>query len=111
MRIISQNRDTSVEFDNVILKICNGSLIYAYPYANQSSALVLGKYESNERTREVFDDIHNAYSPYKLIHKEVSFDKIPSFFNLNNIMVPAIEKSDIDFTSICDSVVYYMPEE
>ena len=59
MRIISQNRDISVEFDKVILKICNGSLIYAYPYANQSSALVLGKYVSQERAREVFEDIHS----------------------------------------------------
>lgn len=59
MRIISQDRDISVEFDNVILKICNGSLIYAYPYANQSSALVLGKYASQERAREVFEDMHS----------------------------------------------------
>ena len=59
MRIISQNRDISVEFNNVILKICNVSLIYAYPYTNQSSAIVLGKYESQERAREVFEDIHS----------------------------------------------------
>lgn len=58
MRIISQNRDISVEFDNVILKICNGSLIYAYPYANQSEVIVLGKYASQERAIEVFDNIH-----------------------------------------------------
>lgn len=60
MRIISQNRDISVEFDNVILKICNGSLIYAYPYANQATAIVLGKYESRERAQEVFDLIHES---------------------------------------------------
>ena len=59
MRIISQNRDISVEFDNVILKICNGSLIYAYPYANQATAIVLGKYASQERAIEVFEDIHS----------------------------------------------------
>lgn len=59
MRIISQNRDISVEFDKVILKICNGSLIYAYPYANQAATLVLGKYVSPERAREVFEDIHS----------------------------------------------------
>lgn len=59
MRIISQNRDISVEFNNVVLKICNGSLIYAYPYANQATAIVLGKYESQERAIEVFEDIHS----------------------------------------------------
>lgn len=60
MRIISQNRDISVEFNNVILKICNGSLIYAYPYANQSSVFILGKYASHERAQEVFDLIHES---------------------------------------------------
>ena len=59
MRIISQNRDISVEFDNVILKICNESLIYAYPYANRSDAIVLGKYASHERARDVFEDMHS----------------------------------------------------
>lgn len=59
MRIISQNGDISVEFNNVILKICNGSLIYACPYANQSDVIVLGKYASQERAREVFEDIHS----------------------------------------------------
>ena len=58
MRIISQNKDISVEFDNVVLKICNGSLIYACPYANQSDVIVLGKYVSQERARDVFDSIH-----------------------------------------------------
>ena len=58
MRIISQNRDISVEFDNVILKICNGSVIYAYPYASQAEVIVLGKYASHERARDVFDNIH-----------------------------------------------------
>lgn len=60
MRIISQNRDISVEFDNVILKICNVSLIYAYPYANRSDAIVLGKYASQERAQDVFDRIHRC---------------------------------------------------
>ena len=59
MRIISQNRDISVEFDNVILKICNGSLIYAYSYANHAEVIVLGKYASQARARGVFDNIHS----------------------------------------------------
>ena len=68
MRIISQNRDISVEFDNVILKICNGSLIYAYPYANQATTLVLGKYESRERAQDVFDRIHRLISLENLFY-------------------------------------------
>lgn len=58
MRIISQSRDISVEFDNVFLKICNVSLIYAFSYSNQSDVIILGKYKSHERALEVFDSIH-----------------------------------------------------
>lgn len=68
MRIISQNRDISVEFDNVILKICNGSLIYAYPYANNTDVIVLGKYESRERAQEIFDSIHSSIGFKKLFY-------------------------------------------
>ena len=60
MRIISQNRDISVEFDNVILKICNESVIYAYPCSDPLTTLVLGKYESRERAQEIFDSIHSS---------------------------------------------------
>ena len=113
MRIISQNRDISVEFDNVILKICNISLIYAYPYANQTTALVLGKYESKERAREVFDDIHNAYSPVGLITCALSEEQEAQFIGSENVkqnvvMMPVESKDWV--VSTYDNYVYYMPE-
>lgn len=112
MRIISQNRDISVEFNNVILKICNGSLIYAYPYANQSAVLVLGKYESQERAREVFEDIHNAYAPVGIITTNLTEKQTKPFIGSANINMPVI-KMDEPGTAITifNEIVYYMPEE
>ena len=112
MRIISQNRDISVEFDNVILKICNVSLIYAYPYANQATALVLGKYESHERAKEVFEDIHNAYAPVGIITTYLTEEQTKAFIGSANLNMPVIKMDETD-TGITtyNEVVYYMPEE
>ena len=112
MRIISQNRDISVEFDNVILKICNGSLIYAYPYANQEEVIVLGKYKSQERAREVFNDIHNAYAPVGIITTNLTEEQTKPFIGSANLNMPVI-KMDEPGTAIStyNEIVYYMPEE
>lgn len=113
MRIVSQNRDISVEFDNVILKICNGSLIYAYPYANQAEVIVLGKFASPERTREVFEDIHNAYAPVNLITCALTEEEIKQFIGSENVK-PRIIMMPEDREWVADThdnQVYYMPEK
>lgn len=113
MRIISQNRDISVEFDNVILKICNGNLIYAYPYANQSEVIVLGKYASQERAREVFEDIHDAYVPAYSISDAFTEDQIREMLiRSKNIVANNITNvgQDACITTF-DNYVYLMPEE
>lgn len=112
MRIISQNRDISVEFDNVILKICNGSLIYAYPYANQAATLVLGKYVSPERAREVFEDIHNAYAPVGIITTNLTEEQTKAFIGSVNLHAQVIQMDEPN-TGITtyNEFVYYMPEE
>lgn len=111
MRIISQNRNVSIEFDNVILKICNVSLIYAYPYANNSDVIVLGKYESQERAREVFKDIHNAYAPVGIITTNLKEEQTKPFIGSANLNMPVIKMDELD-TGITtyNEIVYYMPE-
>lgn len=112
MRIISQNRDISVEFDNVILKICNGSLIYAQPYANQAEVFVLGKFASPERAREVFEDIHNAYAPVGIITSNLTKEQTMAFIGSANLHVPVIQMDEPN-TGITtyNEIVYYMPEK
>jgi len=54
MRIVTQNRNTSIEFDGSEIHTQYGSLIY---HTNLSRGN-LGKYESEERAMEVFDEMH-----------------------------------------------------
>ena len=113
MRIISQDRNISVEFDNVILKICNSSLIYAYPYANQSEVIVLGKYASQERAREVFEDIHKAYAPVYSISNNLSEAEITDMLlPSNNVMARNILNTGCEMClTTYGDYVYSMPEE
>lgn len=113
MRIISQTRDISVEFNNVILKICNGSLIYAYPYANQAEVIVLGRYKSQERAREVFEDIHKAYAPVYSISNNLIADEIKDMLlPSNNVLARNIlNTGDAMCLTTYDDYVYRMPEE
>ena len=112
MRIISQNRDISVEFDNVILKICNGNLICACPYANQSDVIILGKYASQERAIEVFEDIHNAYAPVRIITTNLTEEQTKAFIGSVNLHAQVIQMDEPN-TGITtyNEVVYCMPEE
>ncbi len=106
MRVVSQSRRYSVDFDRSIF-LTQDNIIYA-KIGNDN--IVFGKYESEERAAEVFEDMHKAYSPYRLIYNIVPVEQIQTSVDLKNFMVPQIEKADIDCTALSDSIVYYMPE-
>ncbi len=113
MRIISQNRDISVEFDNVILKICNGSLICAYPYANQPEMVVIGKYESQERAAEVFEDLHNAYSRMPVLFQNIDLsDDVRELMKKCEVRGVITRCPDVPpKVEFVDNLVYRMPKE
>lgn len=57
MRVVSQNRDFSFEFENTVswMQDC-----YIYAKVDMTSQLI-GKYKSEQRAREVFMNMHNKY--------------------------------------------------
>ena len=110
MRVVSQNKNYSFDFDRTVFWT-QYNVIYA-KIGNESIAI--GQYKSEERAAEVFNDIHNLYCPYKIDFKKIYSEHIGpnvGLLNMNIFMIPQIEQSDIDYKSICDSVVFYMPEE
>ena len=107
MRIISQNRMYSFDFDRTVFWV-QFEIIYA---KIGTESIAIGQYESDERAAEVFEDMHKAYSPYRLIYKSVPVEQIQMGIDLNDFIVPQIEKTDIDCTELSDSIVYYMPKE
>lgn len=89
MRVVSQNRSFSFDFDRTIFWRQYG-VIYA-KVGNES--ILIGNYKTEERAAEVFDDMHMAYyrdaSAYMTEDFSLPFD-------------PKLERRV--------NTVYYMPE-
>ena len=107
MRVVSQNRNYSFDFGRTIFWT-QYNIIYA---KIGTESIAIGQYESEERAAEVFEDMHNAYSPYGLICDKLSEEQIQAFCGSKNLRMPVINMDNMDCTvTTYDSVVYYMPE-
>lgn len=114
MRIVSQRRDLSVDVDRVIIKIDYGKLLYAVSLSDsREQIMLLGKYDTPERAKEVFEDIHKAYAPVysisdKLTEEEICKMLLPSSNVVANNIINT--GSEMCLTTY-DNYVYYMPEK
>lgn len=108
MRIISQNRKHSMNFDRVHLWM-QENIIYA-SFANER--FVIGAYASEKRAAEVFLDIHNAYAPVGIIATNLNEAQIEPFIGSDNVSLNVIEMNEpgTDITAY-DSYIYWMPEK
>lgn len=108
MRIVSQKRDLSVDFDRCEIWM-QDNVIYRRIGVNSK---VIGIYATPERAVEVFEDIHKAYSPYGLICDKLSEEQVSTFVGSKNVRFPVIYMDDMDCTvTTYDQIVYYMPKE
>lgn len=108
MRIVSQNKTMSFNFDQIELWF-QSNMLYAR-HGNDSK--VLGQYETEERAAEVFQDIHNAYAPVTIICQEMSEDQVHKLIGSKNINATCIQTGNVDQSiTTYDDRVYYMPEE
>lgn len=110
MRIVSQSRDLSVEFNQC--EIWTQSNIIYRRIGTDSK--VIGVYATSKRAKEVFADIHNAYNPVGLITCGLTEEQIKQFIGSENVklktvMMPVENKDWV--VSTYDNIVYYMPEE
>ena len=107
MRVVSQNRGFSFDFDRTVFWT-QYNIIYA---KIGTESIAIGQYESEERAAEVFEDMHKAYGPYGLICDKLSEEQIQAFCGSKNLRMPVINMDNMDCTvTTYDSVVYYMPE-
>lgn len=108
MRVISQNRMYSVNFDNVVFWR-QYEMIYAKAGIEN---IVFGQYESEERAAEVFLDIHNAYAPVGIISTNLNEAQIEPFIGSENVSVNIIQMNDLSSEiTTYDNYVYWMPEK
>ena len=107
MRVVSQNKNYSFDFDRTVFWT-QYNIIYA---KIGTESIAIGQYESEERAAEVFEDMHKAYGPYGLICDKLSEEQIQAFCGSKNLRMPVINMDNMDCTvTTYDSVVYYMPE-
>lgn len=109
MRIVSQNRDLSFDFDRC--EIWTQRNVIYRRVGNDS--IPIGVYATQERAKEVFEDIHKAYAPVysisdKLTEEEVAAMIMPSRnVSARNIINTGPEMCLITY----DNYVYIMPEK
>lgn len=110
MRVVSQNRNYSVDFDRTIFWKQNNVI---YGKIDDDSNILFGNYKSNERATEVFSDMHTAYSPVYSISDALTEDQIREMLiKSKNIVANNIINAGRDsWISTFDNYVYYMPEE
>lgn len=108
MRIVSQKRNYSFDFDRTIFWTQH-NIIYARIGAD---SILIGQYESDKRVAEVFEDMHNAFSPYGLICDKLSDEQISAFIGSKNVSMSVMKMDNMDCTvTTYENYVYYMPEE
>lgn len=108
MRIVSQNRCYSFDFDQIILWT-QYNIIYAKV---ASDNIAVGKYKSDERAAEIFEDIHKVYSDMPLIFQNINpsenFEQVLKEMN-HNAIITVLPNEPMKIEQINNSV-YYMPE-
>ena len=110
MRILSQNKDLSIDFHHT--PIC---VSYNHVCAiMDGQQKVIGKYETEERAKEVFEEIHIAYSGMPMIFKNIepaeNIEEVLKKANLQVAMCTVTEDKQTDIEYI-DNGVYRMPTQ
>lgn len=109
MRVISQSRNFSFDFDRTAFWRQN-DVIYA---KIGSESIAIGKYKSDERAAEVFEDMHRAYSSLPILFQnvEITDDLRQKLIEwVTNRIVAKLPDASQKVEQI-GNAVYYMPEE
>lgn len=108
MRVVSQRRNYSFDFDGTIFWI-QYDTIYA---KHENNSIPIGQYKSDERAAEVFDDMHKAYSDMPLIFKNVepSEDLAQGLQDMGRKAIISVLPDEPAKVEQINNSVYYMPE-
>lgn len=112
MRVISQDRDYSVDFDRTPFW-CQSQCIYAKIGGEN---VLFAAYKSKDRMKEVFQEMHDIYSPEPFqmpyFGSGSSFDDGVTLLENMARITPAVLEVSPSTECICNSnMVYYLPEE
>lgn len=109
MRIVSQDKTVSIEFNRVHIILDEKEILYR---TEGNHGRVLGTYQCEERAKEIFIDIHNAYSPVAVITTGLTEEQAKPFIGSENIKTPIIQMDMQDAAiTTYENIIYYMPEK
>lgn len=110
MRVVSQNRKISVDFDRTTF-IRTDETIFA---KIDGRDVMFGNYKTKHKVQEVFEDLHKAYAPVYSISDNLTEQQIKEMFipsaNIEAKNVLNIGEQQMYVTTY-DNYVYYMPVE
>ena len=108
MRVISQSRNFSFDFDRTVFWR-QSDVIYA---KIGSESIAIGKYQSDERAAEVFEDMHKAYSGLPLLFQnvDISEDLQQKLKEWGTNCIVAKLPDEYQKVEQIGSAVYYIPE-
>ena len=107
MRIISQNKDLSIDFDHTPICV-SWNHVCAIIDGQQK---VIGQYETDARAKEVFEDIHKAYSgePVKVTElDDDSYEKLLKYIVDGTPITTTTKDSSVQYIN---NGIYIMPAE
>lgn len=107
MRIISQKRDLSVDFESTPISV-NYNHVLAIIGDKER---VIGEYSTQERAMEVFQNIHETYSGLPVIFKNIEPDKSVNDL-LREAKLNAVYTINADNADIfkLDNAIFKMPQ-
>ena len=109
MRVISQSRNFSFDFDRTVFWR-QSDVIYA---KIGGESIAIGKYQSDERAAEVFEDMHRAYFGLPILFQnvEITDDFRQKLIECGTNSIVAKLPDESQKVEQIGNAVYYMPEE
>ena len=107
MRIISQNKDLSIDFNHTPICVSYNHVCAII----DGQQKVIGKYETDARAKEVFEDIHKAYSgePVKVTElDDDSYEKLLKYIVDGTPITTTTKDSSVQYIN---NGIYIMPAE
>ena len=107
MRIISQNKDLSIDFDHTPICVSYNHVCAII----DGQQKVIGQYKTDRRAQEVFEDIHMAYSgePIKVTKPDDdSYEKLLKSIVDGTPITTTAKDSSVEYIG---NGIYIMPEE
>lgn len=109
MRVVSQSKDVSLDFDRTEFRTSYESISATF----DGRTFAIGTYANLGREKEVFSDMHKAFSAFQVISTNMDKQQVAEMFAVSkNISIRCVDMSDPCMgTTVFDNMVYYMPEK